>query len=447
MAAVPTGTALTENGSEQHAHDLSIGVLPVWDAHGLDHVTTFAKPLRGIRWIAINIMYAMTNKFISRDITAAIKEAFDYFSVITVTGPRQSGKTTLIKNTFPDMPYYSLENIQIREFANNDPMAFIRQHPQGMILDEVQNTPDLLSYIQGIVDDNPDAHFVLSGSSQFAMLQRITQSLAGRTAIFELLPLSLSEVADAATAKTLDEMLFDGFYPAVYSGRNIPRLMYPAYIKTYLEKDVRYLLNIKDLMQFYTFLRLCANRIGSVLKASELANEIGISSHTVTSWLSVLQASYVVQLLPPYFDNSRKRLTKAPKLYFCDTGLACSLLDIENAEQLRRDKMRGSLFENFVVNEALKQRYNKGKTNNLFFYRDSNQNEIDLLIARPDGIDGVEVKSSMTYHEDFAKALKQMPKWIKQPVAKRAIVYAGDYENNASDIQLLNYAHLDHILK
>lgn len=388
----------------------------------------------------------MVNTFIEREITPVIKEAMRYFSVVTITGPRQSGKTTLIKNAFSQLPYYSLENLQLREFASNDPVAFLRQAPDGMIIDEVQHVPELLSYIQEIVDNKPETRFILSGSSNFAMLQRVSQSLAGRTAIFELLPLSFREVSNAAAAKPLDELLFDGFYPAIYAGRNIARFLYPAYIKTYLEKDVRDLLNVRNLMQFNSFLQLCAIRIGAIFKASELANEIGVSVNTIQAWLSILQASYVVQMLPPYFDNTRKRLVKAPKLYFCDTGLACSLLGIESAAQLQRDKMRGALFENFVVNEALKSRFNAGHGSNLYFYRDSNQNVIDLMLLESDGVKGFEVKSAMTFHRDFEKSLSRMNRWTQKPVKESGVVYAGDYENFSAEIKLVNYKHLGLLL-
>ncbi|MBQ8866776.1 MAG: ATP-binding protein [Bacteroidaceae bacterium] len=388
----------------------------------------------------------MKTKYIRRELSAAMEEAYRYFSVITVTGPRQSGKTTLIRNLFSDLPYYSLENLDVRGFAENDPVAFLNQHTQGMILDEVHNAPHLLSYIQGMVDDNPDLRFILSGSSQFAMLKKVTQSLAGRTAVFELLPLSYSEIQDMAVEMPLDKLLFDGFYPAIYAGRNVPKFLYPAYMKTYLDKDVRDLLQIKDMMQFHTFVRLCAGRIGSLFNASELANEIGVSSHTITSWLSVLQASYIIALLPPYFKSTRKRLTKTPKLYFTDTGLACHLLGIESPKQLARDKMRGALFENFVVMEALKHRYNQGKESNLYFYRDSNQNEVDLLLDKGQEFYGIEIKSSMTYHTGFEKALKQMNNWIEAPVQGKAVIYAGTFENTAGEIKLLNYSHLDEVL-
>lgn len=389
----------------------------------------------------------MEAKYIHRELSSVLEEAYRYFSVITVTGPRQSGKTTLIRNLFPHLPYYSLESLDIRSFAENDPIAFLNQNEEGMILDEVHNAPDLLSYIQGIVDEHPDKRYILSGSSQFAMLKRVTQSLAGRTAVFELMPLSYSETKDLTADVPLDKLLFNGFYPAIYSGRNVPEFLYPAYMKTYLDRDVRDLLQIKDMMQFHIFIKLCAGRIGSLFKASELANEIGVSPNTITSWLSVLQASYIVTLLPPYFENTSKRLTKIPKLYFLDTGLACYLLGIESPEQLSRDKMRGALFENFVVTEALKQRYNQGKESNLYFYRDSNQNEIDLLLKRNTRLYGIEIKSSMTYHKDFEKALKRIDEWVKAPVDGKAVVYAGNFENTAGEIKLLNYTNMDEVLK
>lgn len=388
----------------------------------------------------------MEGKYIQRDMTAAIQEAASYFSVITVTGPRQSGKTTMLRHLFPHLVYYSLENLDVRSFAEQDPVAFLNQHEEGMILDEVHNVPRLLSYIQGIVDENPERRFILSGSSQFSLLKKVTQSLAGRTAVFELLPMAYTEIRHLVESKTIDELLLGGFYPAVWGGRNIPSLLYPAYLRTYIDKDVRDLLQIRDMMQFHTFLGLCAGRIGSVFKASELANEVGVSVHTITAWLSVLQASYIVTLLPPYFENTRKRLTKSPKLYFVDTGLACHLLGIETVEQLARDKMRGALFENFIVMEALKYRYNLGRESNLYFYRDSHQNEIDLVIKKPEGLYGVEIKSAMTYHADFEKTLRQMAQWVHEPVVGRAVVYTGTLENAQGQIRLLNYRTINSVL-
>lgn len=381
----------------------------------------------------------MGKEFIHRDITAVMLEMYQYFPVITMTGPRQSGKTTLLRNVFKQLPYYSLENLDVRRFALNDPVGFLTQHPEGMILDEVQNAPDLLSYIQGMVDETPEKRFVLSGSSQFSVIRQITQSLAGRTGVLELLPLSYSEVKKEADEETLDSVILKGFFPALYAGKNIFNLLYPSYVKTYLERDVRDLLQIKDLMQFQTFLRLCAGRIGSLFNASELSGEVGVSANTIKSWLSVLEASYIITMLPPFYENTRKRLTKTPKLYFCDTGLACYLLGIETEHQLARDKMRGHLFENFIITEALKYRYNKGKESNLYFYRDSNGVEVDLLIKNGSDYTAVEIKSSQTYHPDFQAGIRTLGSVMKERITNKVILYAGDFENETADIKLLNY--------
>ena len=349
----------------------------------------------------------------------------------------------MIKHLFKDFAYYSLEDLDIRNFATNAHVAFLNQDTQGMILDEVHNVPELFSYIQGIVDDNPTKRFILSGSSHFSMLKNISQSLAGRTAIFELLTMSFTEVRDIAENKTLDELLFDGFYPAIYAEKNIASYLYPNYVKTYLERDVRDLLQIKNMMLFRTFLRLCAGRTGNLFNASELSNEIGVCVNTIKSWISVLQASYIITLLPPYFENISKRLTKTPKLYFMDTGIACYLLGIETPQQLSRDKKRGDLFENFIVSEALKQRYNDGKDSNLFFYRDSHQNEVDLLLQNGDQIDAIEIKSAQTYNTCFEKGLKILNKTFENKIRNKAIIYAGSFENTVGDIKLLNYKHVD----
>lgn len=384
----------------------------------------------------------MGKEFITRDISAVMLEMYKYFPVLTMTGPRQSGKTTLLRKVFKELPYYSLENLDIRHFALNDPVGFLNQHPEGMILDEVQNTPDLLSYIQGLVDHNPEKRFVLSGSSQFSVIVKITQSLAGRTGVLELMPLAYNEIKSKADEKSLDELLLTGFYPALHSGKNIPGLFYPSYVKTYLERDVRDLLQIKDMMQFQAFLKLCAGRIGSLFNASELSGEVGVSVNTIKSWISVLQASYIIKLLPPFYENISKRLTKTPKLYFYDTGLACYLLDIETEQQLTRDKMRGHLFENFVIMEALKERYNQGKESNLFFYRDSNDVEVDLLLKKGNEYCAIEIKSSQTYHPEFEAGIKSLGKVLNNRITDKAVIYAGDFENDTAEIQLLNYKNM-----
>ena len=375
-----------------------------------------------------------------------IKEASQYFSVISVTGPRQSGKSTLLKHLFPDIPRYSMKDVNVREFAEHDPVAFLHQHPKGMFIDEVQKVPQLLEYIQGIVDDNPDCQFLLTGSSNFELLHGLCESLPGRAGVYELLPMTYHESESTMSAKPLDEFLYNGLYPAICAEKNKARLFYPSYVKTYLERDVRDLLKIKDQMQFMKFMKLCAARVGSIFNASELAGQIGVDSKTITNWLSVLQASYLVTLLPPYYENISKRLVKSPKLYFNDPGLACYLLDIESPRQLARDKMRGAIFENYVVMEVIKHRYNRGLLNGVYFYRDSNQNEVDILLKEEGEITAIEVKSSMTYHTSFESDISQLSDWIKTPVVNKMIVYTGDFENTTSDIKVLNYRHLQHHL-
>jgi len=386
------------------------------------------------------------NLYLNRTMEDVIKEASQYFSVISVTGPRQSGKSTLLKHLFPDIPRYSMKDVNVREFAEHDPVAFLHQHPKGMFIDEVQKVPQLLEYIQGIVDDDPDCQFLLTGSSNFELLHGLCESLPGRAGVYELLPMTYHESESTMSTKPLDEFLYNGLYPAICAEKNKARLFYPSYVKTYLERDVRDLLKIKDQMQFMKFMKLCAARVGSIFNASELAGQIGVDSKTITNWLSVLQASYLVTLLPPYYENISKRLVKSPKLYFNDPGLACYLLDIESPRQLARDKMRGAIFENYVVMEVIKHRYNRGLLNGVYFYRDSNQNEVDILLKEEGEITAIEVKSSMTYHTSFESDISQLSDWIKTPVVNKMIVYTGDFENTTSDIKILNYRHLQHHL-
>ncbi|MBR1732416.1 MAG: ATP-binding protein [Alloprevotella sp.] len=381
----------------------------------------------------------MNTDFIHRSLGHTLLEAAPYFPVLCVTGPRQSGKSTLVNHLFADYKRFSMEDIDVRSAAMSDPRQFLNQTSEGMIIDEVQRVPELLSYIQGIVDNNPERRFVLTGSSNFALLRSVSQSLAGRVGMFELLPMAFEEVREDMDASSLDEILYNGLYPAVCAGKSVARFLYPSYVKTYLERDVRDLLQVRNLMQFNTFLRLCASRIGSLFNASELASEVGVDSKTITSWLSILQTSYIVFLLPPYYANTRKRLVKSPKLYFCDTGLACYLLDIESPEQLSRDKMRGHLFENFIVMEALKHRYNAGRESNLFFYRDSNNNEIDLLMLTGQKADGYEIKSAATYHPSFAAKLEKMPSYVKAEVGRRAVIYTGTFEREGAEIEIRNW--------
>ena len=385
-------------------------------------------------WSAIPNLHTMNKEYIARDIQDLLIEASQYFSVICITGPRQSGKSTILEKMFPQAVKYSLKDVNVREFALNDPIAFLNQTQEMMFIDEAQKAPELFEYIQGIVDNNPDRKFLLSGSSNFELMKDLSESLAGRAGVFELMPMSLNETRTESSSKALDDFLYDGLFPAICAKKNIAKLLYPSYVKTYLEKDVRDLLKIKDIMQFLKFLKLCAARVGSVFNASELANELGVDSKTIASWMSVLTASY--------YENISKRLIKRPKLYFCDPGLACYLLDIESPKQLSRDKMRGNIFENFVVMEAVKHRMNAGKEGGVFFYRDSNMNEVDVLIKEDGEITALEVKSSMTYNRDFETTLKKLPEWIKTPIRRKAVVYTGDFENNAGDIEIINYKSL-----
>ena len=388
----------------------------------------------------------MKIQYLPRNMEEAIVKVSEYYSVICVTGPRQSGKSTLLKHLFPEYVEYSMKDMYVREFALNDPVAFLGQTTEGMFLDEIQKAPVLMEYIQGIIDHDPNRKFLLTGSSNFEVMKGVSESLAGRAGVFELLPMTLGETLVVHEGIDLSKLMYEGLYPAVAAGKNTARLFYPSYVKTYIEKDVRDLLKIQDQMQFMRFMKLCAARIGSIFVATDLASEVGVDSKTVTRWLSVLQASYLVTLLPPYYENISKRLVKSPKLYFNDTGLACYLLDIESPKQLDRDKMRGALFENMIVMDVLKHRYNQGLEGGVYFYRDSNQNEVDILLKQEGEITAIEVKSSLTYHPSFEKTLKQITEWVETPVTKKAIVYAGDFENAQGDIKLLNYKHLTDLL-
>lgn len=386
------------------------------------------------------------NEYIHRNIEKTILEASKYFSVIAVSGPRQSGKSTLLSQLFPLYEKYSLKDLNILDYAQNDPISFLNQTDEGIFIDEIQKYPQLLDYIQGIVDNNPRRRFILSGSSNFEVMKNLSESLAGRAGVFELLPMTIEEVTGKIDLNNLNQVLYNGFYPAICAGKNIAKYFYPSYVRTYLEKDVRDFLQIKDQMLFTKFLKLCAARIGSLFNASELGAEVGVSSKTISHWISILQASYLITLLPPYYENISKRLVKSPKLYFNDPGLACYLLDIETPQQLDRDKMRGAIFENFIVMEAIKHRYNMGLEGGVFFYRDSNQNEVDILIKQEGELTAIEVKSSMTYNSSFEKTLALIESWIKTPVRKKAVVYSGDFENTTGNINLINYRHIASIL-
>lgn len=385
----------------------------------------------------------MVQNYIHRKAESVIEEAAKYFPVIIVTGPRQSGKTTLIRHLFPHYAHYTLEDYDVRDFATSDPKRFLQPTVKGMVIDEVQNVPQLLSYMQGIVDSEPDRRYVLSGSANFTLLRQVKQSLAGRCYIVDLLPLSIEEVAEGIGRCDTNKLIFNGLYPSVQTGTRPAKMMYSAYVRTYLERDVQELIYAKNLTLFHTFLKICAGRVGQIFNASAVATEVGVSVGTISEWLSILETSYVIFRLQPYFKNMNKRLIKSPKLYFCDSGLACHLLGIESAQELESHYMRGALFENLVVSEVLKHRFNRGNDNNLCYYRDSNQNEIDLVMPENGGLRGMEIKSAMTYHSSFEKSLKKMEALTGEQCTKRTVVYDGDFESPTGEIGILNYWSLN----
>ncbi len=366
--------------------------------------------------------------YIYRSISKSILEANQYYSVITITGPRQVGKTTLCKNLFPDYTYINLERPAQRNIIEQDIEAFFANSNTHLIIDEVHHLPQILSYIQVLVDENPDRKFVLTGSSNFALLHQITQSLAGRTALFTLLPFAHSELAETKDLST-DQLLYQGFYPAIYTKKMPANMLYRDYYNTYVERDIHQLLKVKNLQSFQTFIRLCAGRVGSECNFSSLSNDVGVSVPTISEWVSILQASYIVWKLPPYFANINKRLVKTPKLYFYDTGLLCYLLGIENVQQLKTHPLRGSIFENMVLNEVLKSRFNQGKDNNLCFYRENKGYEVDLVSPQGNKLSIMEIKSAQTFTKDFMRGIKHLEEVLGEDIVRSCVAYDGELES------------------
>lgn len=363
---------------------------------------------------------------IPRTIEPTLHSLAGSYPVVTVTGPRQSGKTTLCRKAFSDKAYVNLESPDMRQFAVDDPKGFLAQYPGGAILDEIQRAPHLLSYIQVIVDEKKESgQFILTGSQQFEVIDTVNQSLAGRTALLKLLPLSMSELGGLADVADLDRLLLTGFYPRIYDSGLNPTQAMGNYFETYVERDLRQLITIKDLSLFEKFIRLCAGRVGQLLNLQSLANDVGISHTTARGWLTILEASYIVFLLQPWYSNIGKRLIKSPKLYFYDVGLASFLLGLETSAHVSRDPLRGNLFENLVVIEALKYRLNRGKRSNLSFYRDSSGNEVDLLIEIGPDIFPVEIKAGATISGDFFKGLKNFSKIKPELPWGGGVVYGG----------------------
>lgn len=385
---------------------------------------------------------------IKRDLQQSLLTLAKQFPIVTITGPRQSGKTTLAKATFPKKPYVNLELIDVRNYAITDPRGFLSQFPNGAVLDEIQKAPDILSYIQGIVDEhNIKGEFILTGSHQLELHQAITQSLAGRTALLTLLPLSINELDNSNIDFTLDEYLITGFFPRIYNDKLEPNATYRSYVQTYIEKDVRQIINVKDLDMFQRFLKLCAGRIGSILNMDSLSNDLGISGPTIKHWFSTLQASFITFKLQPYFENFGKRIIKSPKIYFTDVGLACYLLDIENITQLKRDPLRGFLVENLVILELMKSRLNHGNEPNLYYYRDSKNNEIDLIYKTGSEIVPIEIKAGETFNTDYLKGLQFLSKLIPNRISESFLVYAGTNEFKINNTQVLNFKNAPKVIK
>lgn len=380
--------------------------------------------------------------FINRVLHIELERLEKLYAVIVVTGPRQSGKTTLCKNQFSGYHYVNLENISVREQIQAAPKAFLEQYVAGLIIDEAQHLPELFSYIQIIADENEQAKFILTGSSNFSLMEGITQSLAGRAAVLTLLPLSLKELGSRVHQEDTDTLLLNGGYPAVWAKSFPVQDVSRNYYNTYIERDVRQLLNVKDITRFQTFIRLCVGRTGTEFTASALSNEIGVSVPTIQEWLSTLEASYILFRLPPFFRNIGKRLVKTSKLYFYDTGLACFLLGIENEQQLAIHPLRGALFENMVVLEFFKNRYNQGKLPNLYFYRDKSQNEVDLIEEKGIQLYAYEIKSARSFTRGFVKGLDYLRKVVGDDVVSTQVIYDGENDIYSPENGTVNFRNI-----
>ena len=383
---------------------------------------------------------------VKREISSHIRKLAKQLPVVTITGPRQSGKTTVAKEVFKNKPYLNLEIPDIREFAITDPRGFLSDIPKGAIIDEIQRAPNLTSYIQGIVDEKKvNGMFILTGSQQLAVSNTISQSLAGRTALVKLLPFSLQEVTKNYKKPELNDLLYSGFYPRIYEQKLDPTQTMADYFETYVERDLRQLAQIKNLNLFQKFVKLCAGRAGQILNLHNLASDVGVSHTTAREWITLLEASYVVFLLQPYHTNINKRLIKSPKLYFYDVGLVSYLLGIENKNQVATHPLRGHLFENMIVVELLKNRYNKGMSNNLNFYRDSNGNEVDILYATENKIFPIEVKAGETFTSDYLKGINSFNKNFPNLSKDGAVIYAGKLNQTRNKIKIWNYSKLKNL--
>lgn len=383
---------------------------------------------------------------LARAATATLLEKAKHYPIVAMTGPRQSGKSTLAKLLFPEKPYVSLEDLDHRRFASDDPRGFLAQFPEGAILDEVQHCPQIFSYLQTLVDDKKKMGlFVLTGSQQFGLTAKITQSLAGRVGFIQLLPFTYQELKTGGKAPaTLEDMLFNGSYPPIYDRLVSPQSWYSDYVMTYIERDIRQLINIQDLRIFHRFLQMCAARTGQLLNLSSLANDCGITHNTAKAWISVLEASYIVFLLSPHHKNFNKRLIKSPKLYFYDTGIACLLAGIQEAKQIQIHSMRGALFETWVISELIKNRFNTGLLSNLYFWRDSQGHEVDVLIEEGDRLIPVEIKAGQTITDHYFSDLMYWEA-LNRELQTSWVVYAGTQNQQRKKFRIIGWESVDNI--
>lgn len=379
--------------------------------------------------------------YFDRHLSQKASDLLTKFPFLAITGPRQSGKTTFAKMLKPDFSYVNLELPQEREYAKRDPLGFLQTYQNGVILDEIQWVPELFSYLQVVTDErNRAGEYILTGSQNFLLSNQISQSLAGRVAILNLLPFSQKEISSLIFDKDWEEIVLNGGYPRKYLFGIAPYDFYPNYIQTYIERDVRQLLNVKDLGNFQKFLQLLAGRVGQLFNQSNFSNELGIDQKTVNSWLSVLETSFIAFRLPSYFKNFNKRVLKTPKIYFYDTGVLCSLLGIRKVEDMKVHFARGAIFENFVILEILKSELNAGNIPSLFYWRDSNQNELDLLQEKDGKLTAFEIKSSATFHADFLKGLKYFEKLA--PDTELRLIYTGDRNQERGGIKIGNFRNI-----
>jgi hypothetical protein len=385
---------------------------------------------------------------IARSLGKKILSLAKTFPVVSLTGPRQSGKTTLVRALFPRYAYVNFENLNDRAAVEEDPIRFLKAYAQkGVVIDEAQKLPELFSYLQVVADESGEmGKFILTGSQNFLLLEKITQSLAGRVAVLHLMPLGLNELDKAGFRKQeIDGLLFTGAYPVLYDRNVAATDYYPSYIQTYIERDVRNIRNIGDLSAFQRFVRLCAGRTGQLLNLSSIGDELGINYKTVSSWISILEASFIVFLLKPYHKNFNKRIVKQPKLYFYDTGVLCSLLDIQSPDQLRSHYLRGNIFETFVVAEYIKQRYHAGVRSNAYFWRDNTGHEIDLLLEDAGSYRAVEIKSGETLAADLFKGLDFFRKISGLPADNCFLLYGGTKDYVRQSGRAVGWNHMSRL--